>query len=216
MNQIVHEITVLLDYLRDHGSLAEWHTMVVYAHPAVVTGSDGLAYASVQNSTGEDPVTDTSNTYWELFGSVADGSITLAKLATFILPQEYIPGISADKLTSGTVATVRLPHSSSTGRGIVELATVTEAKAGADTSRAVTSAGLAGRTPDASDSAKGLVELASAAETRTGTDTTTAVPPGHLGQADVDKVDGKHLWTGTEAEYDAIASPDADRIYVQT
>ena len=31
-----------------------------------------------------------------------------------------------------------------------------------------------------------------------------------------DTVDGKSLWTGTEAEYDAISNPNANTIYVQT
>ena len=49
---------------------------------------------------------------------------------------------NASDLTAGTVAAARLPNASSTARGIVELATNTEAAAGTDTARAVTPANM--------------------------------------------------------------------------
>lgn len=49
---------------------------------------------------------------------------------------------SAADITSGTLNTARLPASSTSARGAVELATTTEATAGTDTQRAVTPAGV--------------------------------------------------------------------------
>ena len=43
-----------------------WDAATAYVHPTCVLGSDGAAYNSVQDSTGEDPTTDTSDTYWTL------------------------------------------------------------------------------------------------------------------------------------------------------
>ena len=89
--------------INEHGIL-EWSGTPAYGHPAVVFGSDDVLYISVQDSTNQDPTTDTSDTYWKSL----------------------------------------------------------------------------------------------------------------LGTADVDKVDGKHVWTGTEAEYSAITNKDADTLYFRT
>ena len=32
-------------------------------------------------------------------------------------------------------------------------------------------------------------------------------------QTDIDKVDGKHLWSGTQAEYDALTVKDVNTLY---
>ncbi len=69
-------------------------------------------------------------------------------------------------------------HATEDRRGIVELATAAEVNAGADTERAVTPAGLAGRT--ATTTRRGIVELATAAEAAAGTDTERAVTPAGL------------------------------------
>lgn len=50
---------------------------------------------------------------------------------------------AAADITSGTLAAARLPVASTTASGVVELATTAEASAGADTTRAVTPAGVA-------------------------------------------------------------------------
>ena len=71
----------------------------------------------------------------------------------------------------------RTPDASESVKGLVELATTTEATTGADTERAVTPAGLAARTPDASITTKGLVELATNDETTTGTAGDRATTP---------------------------------------
>ena len=85
-----------------------------------------------------------------------------------------------DVTLSPTIQVGAPGQATTAARGLVELATVAEARTGTDTERAVTPAGLAGRTPDASTAARGLVELATVAEARTGTDTERAVTPAGL------------------------------------
>ena len=74
---------------------------------------------------------------------------------------------------------------STTQSGIVELATVTEAKAGTDTSLVVTPAGLSAAIDDyapvaASTTQSGIVELATVTEAKAGTDTSLVVTPAGL------------------------------------
>ncbi len=77
-------------------------------------------------------------------------------------------------------------HATTTQRGIIELATAAEARAGSDSERAVTPAGLEARIgdiptavapPNASTTRRGIVELATNAETQTGSDSARAVTP---------------------------------------
>ena len=108
-NQIMNEITALLEYLRDHGALAEWNAAVSYDHPAFVVGSNGTVYQSAQDSLNQDPTSDADGTYWTVFGSVPDGSITFAKLASnFVLTVANLPRIPFTKLT-GVAALAQLP-----------------------------------------------------------------------------------------------------------
>jgi microcystin-dependent protein len=80
-----------------------------------------------------------------------------------------------------------VPDASETVKGVVELATTTEASTGTDTTRAVTPAGLSAAVgalvPDATETVKGKVELATTAEASTGTDTVRAVTPAGLAAA---------------------------------
>lgn len=55
--------SALTAYLFQHG-VSEWNSNQEYFHPAVVFGSDGELYASVKNSTGENPTTD-SGANWK-------------------------------------------------------------------------------------------------------------------------------------------------------
>ena len=63
-NQMFSWSTELINELNKHG-IFEWHASVVYEHPALVFGSNAVLYRSVQNSTGQNPTTDSSNTYWQ-------------------------------------------------------------------------------------------------------------------------------------------------------
>lgn len=113
---------------------------------------------------------------------------------------------------------LKTDHASETERGIVELATPAEARAGTDSERAVTPAGLEARIddipaaaapPDASKTRKGLVELATISETQTGTDDARAVTPAGLASrtATTTRKGLVELATGTET----AAGADSER-----
>ena len=112
------------------------------------------------------------------------------------------------------------PDATTSARGLVELATETEAAAGTRTDRAVTPAGLARRTPNAGTGARGLVELATNAEATAGTDAARAVTPAALANRltslNADTVDSRHVRVLTQAQYDALSSKDANTIYFTT
>ena len=63
MNQLFREPTALGVELNTRG-LLEWNTAIDYTHPAMVMGSDAKLYVSVADSTGVDPTTNTTQTYW--------------------------------------------------------------------------------------------------------------------------------------------------------
>lgn len=63
-NQMFYWITTLINELNQHG-LLEWDSAVAYQHPAAVIASDGRIYVSKQNSTNQDPVSDSAETYWQ-------------------------------------------------------------------------------------------------------------------------------------------------------
>lgn len=88
------------------------------------------------------------------------------------------PGDSDTSIATTAFVAAATPDSSTTVKGIVELATSAETITGSDAVRAVTPAGLAAKV--ASATASGIVELATDAETITGTDTTRALTPANL------------------------------------
>ena len=61
-----------LTIARKTGGIPAWATATAYTHPIRVLGSDSEVYDSAQDSTGQDPTTDTSDTYWTLAGVVTD------------------------------------------------------------------------------------------------------------------------------------------------
>ena len=68
-NQIFRELSAQGVELNIHG-LLEWDAAISYVHPALVMGSNAKPYLSVQDSTGQDPVTDASEMYWQVFEAV--------------------------------------------------------------------------------------------------------------------------------------------------
>ena len=95
----------------------------------------------------------------------------------------------------GALATLsdKVVNATTSVLGLVQLATVTEAKTGADTAKAVTPAGLKAAITDsayspssASESTAGILKLATVASAKTGTDTATAVTPAGLKAAITD------------------------------
>ena len=94
----------------------------------------------------------------------------------------------AEAAASQAEAVTNIESASTSKSGIVELATVTEAKAGTDSSRAVTPAGLSAAIDDyapvaASTTQSGIVELATVTEAKAGTDSSRAVTPAGLSAA---------------------------------
>lgn len=71
-NALFRILTAGLAELNARGMLG-WHADVDYVHPAVVLGSDGLIYASVQNSTNVNPTSDTDYSHWRPQNALATG-----------------------------------------------------------------------------------------------------------------------------------------------
>ena len=79
INQVLREISALGDEVNRHGCGLPWDSRISYLHPASVMGSDGMLYQSVQDSTNQDPTTDTSDTYWQQVGiTLSDADIKTA------------------------------------------------------------------------------------------------------------------------------------------
>ena len=83
INQVLREISALGDEVNQHGCGLPWDSRISYLHPASVMGSDGMLYQSVQDSTNQDPTTDTSDTYWQQVGiTLSDADIKTPTSAT--------------------------------------------------------------------------------------------------------------------------------------
>lgn len=105
------------------------------------------------------------------------------------------------------------PNASTTQRGIVELATLAEARAGTDTQRAVTPAGVAAAITEvsvdaATISTAGIVELATNAEARAGTDNTRAMTSRNVREAIDDRV--PNATTSTRGKIEISSAAEAD------
>lgn len=120
---------------------------------------------------------------------LAGGDFPLGYYGDFV----YRPGAPGTAawifLNPASGVTASIPPASYDARGIIELATDVEAKAGTDSDRAITpltlDAVLDTRIIDASSTVKGDVELATDAEAVEGTDTTRAVTPANLTAVDI-------------------------------
>lgn len=139
--------------------------------------------------------------------------------------------LSVSLNSDGTVNTAALPSAASSVKGIVQLATNTEAATGTDTAKAVTAAGVkavadtkaalshthagtditsgtiaATYLPSSSTSAVGVVQLATVAQTLTGTDTTKAVTPAGVDAAIIVNAGPVTLTDATGIDTDASLS----------
>ena len=63
--------TAMADETNRKGKLLDWDATSSYDHTAYVTGSDGIPYISVQDSTNVDPTTDSDNSHWTRLVPVA-------------------------------------------------------------------------------------------------------------------------------------------------
>ena len=102
-----------------------------------------------------------------------------------------VAGQSLEFNTSGQWVNKTPVDASTTGKGVVQLATQAEVNAGTDALKAVTAATLkqyvSDKAPDATTSAKGIVQLATQTEVTAGTDAVKAVTPATLKQYVSDK-----------------------------
>ena len=161
-----------------------------------------------------------SSTAGALASAAADTTLVVAGVIAIESSSAAISVTPSLNISVGVPDNVVLKtdHASETQRGIVELATTAEARAGTDRVRAVTPAGLESRIddiptaaapPNASTTRKGIVELATAAEAQAGTDRTRAVTPSALAgrTATATRRGIVELATATEA----AAGTDAER-----
>ncbi len=93
-NQLLSELGALGVEINTHGAALCWDATIEYIHPALVYGDDDLYYISVQNSTDEDPVTDTDNSHWVLLSSAATREF-------FIVEDQKPSGTSGGASVSG-------------------------------------------------------------------------------------------------------------------
>ena len=139
----------------------QWAATRTYEHPVLAIGSDGNVYKSKQDTgppgTARNPVTDTTDTYWELLlgtaatrdtGTVSGRVALLGSGGRFdedrVPDIEDLNGTLPVGDTSGDLPWTRLsgvPDSSATESGIIETATTPEGVAGTSASLALTPAG---------------------------------------------------------------------------
>ena len=208
-NQLFAEITGMLSEINQQGIL-EYDSRLDYQIHAHVIGTDGRLFRARRangpgssNAAAPPTGSTTQNTNWKL-----------------LLSDISIPS-----------ATAPTPDANTSRKGKVELATVSEATTGTDTTRAVTPAGVkaaddaldtaikawvnaqgftgATAVPDASTTTKGKVELATPDEATTGTDSVRAVTPVGL-QAAVDALDTAiKAWVNMQGFTGGTTTPDA-------
>lgn len=118
-NGLGFTISALVTLLYQKG-IAEWDDLQEFYHPAFTKGSDGELYKSKQDSTGEDPVADAAETYWELCikdaTEIVKGIVLKASTAEvlagvdnikYVAPdalQDKLAGLTNAQSVSGTVA----------------------------------------------------------------------------------------------------------------
>ena len=104
-NQILRELTALAVELNQHGILP-WDGSIPYIHPAMVWGSNDLLYASVRNSTGVDPTTDTTEADWVRYRPATTPTVDFSNL-TGTAALNQLPTIPTSKI-SGLQVTRRV------------------------------------------------------------------------------------------------------------
>ena len=149
--------------------VVRWDERVDYSHPALVMGNDNTLYESV--------------------GSSGPGSSNATNPVIDIMFTYWQP----------LIRVASPPNASETVRGIIQIATSTEAAARTDALKAVPAAYVAAAVPTADTGTQGKVELATTTETTTGTDVTRAVTPAGLAAAlppaDFQRFTANGTWT---------------------
>ena len=128
-----------------HGCGLPYDDGIDYVLPCLITGSDNMYYEAVQangpSSTIQDPVTDTSNTYWSMYAGSAEIQAASTTEAGII---EIADNTETDAGTDNTRAITPaqlhriVRNASATLRGIIEIAINSEVDTGTDNQRAIT------------------------------------------------------------------------------
>ena len=123
-----------------------------------------------------------------VFNAARIPSLAASKITSGAFNVARIPSLAASKITSGAFNVARIPNlnANKINAGTFGTARIPTLPIGSQTSGNLPGSRVNGAVANAT--------LATNAQ----------------------NVDGKSLWTGTEAEYDAITSPDANTIYVQS
>ena len=179
-NYINHKHDTALAYLNQHG-IPQWDANTEYhANKSWVQGSNGSLYYAKQNHVNQNPITDTTENFWNL---VLQGTGVVHKADTTTFSRTWLAN-------SDSAATGRSQlGSTSVGDSVFTASTVSTAR----TALGATSVGssvftaasaLAARTAigvnSASDTAEGIVERATDAEVITGTDDVRFITPKKL------------------------------------
>ncbi len=141
--------------------------------------SGGAVFPPTSSFDVEITVTDKVGKSWTRVITLATSAVTLDMVGTNVGVGKYWEqgalDVGGDIFQNGNKVLDATNVATATARGIVELATNTEAQAGTDASRAITPAALASVT--ATETRDGLVERATQAEVNAGTDTTRYISP---------------------------------------
>ena len=135
----------MLAHINQRG-IPAWDALTNYEASSLsyVQGSDGKIYKSVAASgpsaTVQNPTTDGTDTYWTV--AFADVGAFLTQAAGDTRYAQRANNLSDVTSASTAFTNIKQP-ASETVTGVVELATIAEVQTGTDTSRAVTSAGVA-------------------------------------------------------------------------
>ena len=132
-------INLLWDFGIDVGGIGilEWHTDQTYRIYARVIGSDGNIYKAVQENTGQDPTTDTSNTYWTREGAAtaSDTQVEAGSSSTLAVTPSGLLSLFKATLNDRWKATT-------SKHGLTLLASSTEVDAASLSTKVVTPASL--------------------------------------------------------------------------
>ena len=152
--QLFHELYTFAKDVNVHGIL-EWNSTIAYEHPALVSGTDGRVYSSVQSSTNVDPTTDATDSHWLEIGRglIPDPDGTVGSVALTL---------SAGTLNLSVNRTVGAQLTTSVALGIPEKASLAEIREAANDTKFVTPNGLLSKR--ATESRIGLVRKATTTE----------------------------------------------------
>lgn len=96
-NFVQNKQDLAIAHINQHG-IAVWDAVTEYqAGKSYVTGSNGIIYLCVTTNTNNNPVTDSSNTYWVDYQ--ATGMIVLTSSQTWTVPKILSLGIKKPKVT---------------------------------------------------------------------------------------------------------------------